>query len=89
MKFNVIATEKKADAGIAEALTHITRAQKAAMALDVSIAAVANRLPSGIDIPQPLLGKIHGTDEFKAYLVRVQREVADLAAAFEQFVSQR
>jgi hypothetical protein len=89
VKFNVIATEKKADAGVAEAITHLTRVLKAAQTLDVSLAAVDNRLGNGVEIPQPLLGKIHSTDEFKAYLVRVQREVADLAVAVEQFINQR
>jgi hypothetical protein len=89
VRFNVIAAEKRADAGIAEALTHLARVQKSAQALDVSLAAVGNRLGDSIDIPNPLLGKIHSTDEFKAYLVRVQREVADLAVAVEQFINQR
>lgn len=89
MKFNVIATEKQADAEVAEAVTHLSRVLSSAQSLDVSLAAVGNRLGANVEIPKPLLGKIHSTDEFKAYLVRVQREVADLAVAVEQFITQR
>ena len=82
MKFNVVASE------VAEGITHVVRVANAAQALDVSISAALNRLGSDVRIPRPLLGKIKSTDEFKAYLVRVQREVADLAVAVEQFVNQ-
>jgi hypothetical protein len=83
MKFNVVASE------VAEGVTHIVRVANAAQTLDVSLSAALNRLGDGIQIPKPLLGKIKSTDEFKAYLTRVQREVADLAVAVEQFVNQR
>ena len=86
MKFNVI---KKADADVAEGLTYLNRAIKAATQLDVSLAALDNRLPQDMEIPKPLLGKITTTAELRAYLTRVQREVADVAVALDQFINQR
>lgn len=89
MKFNVIATEKTADADVAEAVKFLAGVLKSAQSLDVNLAAVMNRLGSNVAIPRPLLGKIHSSDEFKSYLTQVQREVADLAVAVEQFINQR
>lgn len=83
MKFNVVANPE-----IADGITRFLRLSKAAQALDVSLASAINRLGPNVDIPKPLLGKIKSVDEFKAYLTRVHRDVADLAVAVEQFMNQ-